>query len=173
MKQNYNIPVFNIDSRSGISMKKIPKNILKMINRAKREFHRDGAVHTLITYNINVFSKVRNEYSTIMSKMDDGRAANILSVIGKGSYIIRIKYIFENRRFSEAEPIDIIRDNLNPVMKDKKTVIINPDETSPGVLTGIDSHYYERDYPMTVTIYGIYKIKTPDIKKLSPMRTSS
>ena len=56
--------------------------------------------------------------------------------------------------------------------KDNKTVIIDK-FTSPGTLTGIDSHYYERSYPVTVTIYGLYKIKKkPNIKKLAPMKTA-
>ena len=174
MKQNYKLIVFDVDGRSGISLKKILKGISKMIKKAKREFHRDGAVHTWITYSIDITRQ--GKYVTVESIMDDGRAANIFSVIGKGSYIIRIKYITEVRTTTTDETSDIkyiIRDNLDPVMKDKKTVVINPDKTSPGVLTGIDSHYYERDYPVTVTIYGLYKIKDPDIKKLAPMRISS
>lgn len=43
-------------------------------------------------------------------------------------------------------------------------------ETKPGVLTGIDSVYYQNAYPVTAVVYGLYPIREPDQTNLAPMR---
>ena len=85
-----------------------------MIRKAKRELYRDGAVYTWITYNIHGDSHGDNK-----SVMDDARALNLLSLIRNGSYFIRIKYITVDRT-TDNNRVYVIRDNLNPVYKDKK-----------------------------------------------------
>jgi hypothetical protein len=171
MKTSGNHVLFDLDRASGISLRGVPKDILAMIRRARREFYRDGATHTWITYNI--IAEKNNKQYISSSVMDDSRALNTLSMIGNDSYLMRIKYITVNKAEEDRTSNNyVIRDYLNPIRKDNKTVIIDK-YTSPGTLTGIDSHYYERDYPVTVTIYGLYKInKNPNIKKLAPMKTA-
>ena len=67
----------------------------------------------------------------------------------------------------------IIRDKFEPILKDKKTVTVSRD-SKPGLLTGIDKPYYERAYPETAVVYGIYPLnEKPDIGKLAPMKYSS
>ena len=67
----------------------------------------------------------------------------------------------------------IIRDKFDPILKDKKTVIVSRD-SKPGLLTGIDKPYYERSYPKTAVVYRIYPLnEKPNIEKLAPMKYSS
>ena len=42
------------------------------------------------------------------------------------------------------------------------------------MLTGIDKPYYERLYPLTAVVYGIYPLnEKPNIENLAPMKYSS
>ena len=62
---------------------------------------------------------------------------------------------------------------MNQFSKTKKTVVVSRD-SKPGLLTGIDKPYYERAYPETAVVYGIYPLnEKPDIGKLKPMKYSS
>ncbi len=66
-----------------------------------------------------------------------------------------------------------MRDKFDPILKDKKTVVVSRD-SKPGLLTGIDKSYYQRAYPETAVVYGIYPLnEKPDIGKLKPMKYSS
>ena len=42
--------------------------------------------------------------------------------------------------------------------------------TSPGVLTGIDSVFYQNAYPVTAVVYGLYPVRDPDSANLAPLR---
>ena len=67
----------------------------------------------------------------------------------------------------------IIQDKLVPILKDRKTLTVSRD-SKPGLLTGIDRPYYDRAYPETAVVYGIYSLnKKPDIGKLAPMKQST
>ena len=114
MKTSGNHVLFDLDRASGISLRGVPKEIHSMIRRAKREFHRDGAVYTFTTFNI--IAEKNNRRYIVESIMNDTRALNILSMIGIDSYFMRIKYITVDRASNNY----VIRDYLNPVNKDKK-----------------------------------------------------
>ena len=46
-------------------------------------------------------------------------------------------------------------------------------DSKPGILTGIDKPYYDRSYPETAVVYGIYPLNIkPTIEKLKPMKQS-
>ena len=67
----------------------------------------------------------------------------------------------------------IIRDKFEPILKDKKPVTVSRD-SKPGLLTGIDKPYYERAYPETAVVYGIYPLnEKPDVGKLKPIKQST
>ena len=67
----------------------------------------------------------------------------------------------------------IIRYKLDPILKDMKTLTVSC-YSKPGLLTGIDRPYYDRAYPETAVVYGIYSLnKKPDIGKLAPMKQST
>ena len=42
--------------------------------------------------------------------------------------------------------------------------------TSPGILTGINSVFYQNAYPVTAVVYGLYPIRDPDPANLAPLR---
>lgn len=144
-----NVPKENVDNRS----------LLKKIRDCVNEFKQDGASHTWSTFRIN---------GIIDATMNDEKAAMILSQLDSKRYFFRLKFIVN------LESGDwVIRDKLNPILKDRKTVIASRD-SKPGLLTGIDRPYYERAYPETAVVYGIYSLnKKPDIGRLAPMKYSS
>ena len=43
-------------------------------------------------------------------------------------------------------------------------------DTKPGVLTGIDSVFYQNAYPVTAVVYGLYTVRDPDPANLAPLR---
>ena len=43
-------------------------------------------------------------------------------------------------------------------------------DTRPGVLTGIDSAFYQNAYPVTAVVYGLYPVRDPDPANLAPLR---
>ena len=42
--------------------------------------------------------------------------------------------------------------------------------TRPGVLTGIDSVFYQNAYPATAVVYGLYLLRDPDPASLAPLK---
>ena len=54
--------------------------------------------------------------------------------------------------------------------KEEPGVIEVTRNTSPGVLTGIDSVFYQNAYPVTAVVYGLYPIRDPDPANLAPLR---
>jgi hypothetical protein len=100
--------------------------------------------------------------------MNDESASVIISQLDDEKYFFRVKFII---RLESGDWI--IRDKFEPIMKDKKTVVVSRD-SKPGLLTGIDKPYYERAYPETAVVYGIYPLnEKPDIRKLKPMKQST
>jgi len=43
-------------------------------------------------------------------------------------------------------------------------------DAKPGALTGIDSVFYKKDYPVTGVVYGFYPVRDPDPPNLAPLR---
>ena len=43
-------------------------------------------------------------------------------------------------------------------------------DAKPGVLTGIDSLFYQNAYPVTAVAYGLYPIRGPEPANLAPLR---
>ena len=64
-----------------------------------------------------------------------------------------------------------IEKSRNPLRDSKKKNLFTLNrQTRPGALVGIDKLFYDVAYPVMVVIYAGYEIKTPDAKKLKPMR---
>ena len=159
--EGYKNVKFNLDR----TLKDVPKRaindrtLLNKIREGAIEFKRDGASHSWSTFRID---------GLIDATMNDKNAAMMLSQLGSKKHFFRVKFIVR------TESGDwIIRDKFEPILKDKKTVVVSRD-SKPGLLTGIDKPYYERAYPETAVVYGIYALnEKPDIKKLKPMKYSS
>ena len=102
------------------------------------------------------------------ARMTDGRATQILAALSEGEFILRIKFMRER-----DEGDWVIEDKLDPVRAERKkdqAVVTIARDTKPGLLTGIDMVYYERAYPVTAVVYGLYELREPDPANLLPLR---
>ena len=143
---------FNLDR---VSLN-VPKALINDINPISKirdilnESKRDGASHSWSTFRID---------GAVDATMNDENAAVIISQLDAKKYFFRVKFIVP------VESGDwIIRDKFEPILKDNKTVTVSRD-SKPGILTGIDKPYYERSYPETAIVYGIYPLNDKhDIK---------
>ena len=150
---------FNLDRTLKVPKRVISdRALIKKIKECAVEFKRDGASHSWSTFRID---------GVVDATMNDSNAALMLSQLGNKKYFFRVKFIIR------VEDSDwIIRDKFEPILKDKKTVTVSRD-SKPGLLTGIDKPYYERAYPETAVVYGIYPLnEKPDIGKVKPMKQS-
>ena len=100
--------------------------------------------------------------------MDDIRATQLLAALPGGTeFPLRIKFLQE-----KAED-DWVLEKFDPVRAEGKKgqgVVEVARNTSPGVLTGIDSVFYQNAYPVTAAVYGLYPIRDPDPANLAPLR---
>ncbi|XP_031570619.1 uncharacterized protein LOC116304954, partial [Actinia tenebrosa] len=97
--------------------------------------------------------------------MTEERAERIINLIPEGNYRLELTFI----KYLDGEWM--IEKGRNPIRASgKKDLFVLNENTRPGALVGIDMLFYEVAYPVTVVIYGAYEIKTPDVKKLKPMR---
>ena len=75
---------------------------------------------------------------------------------------------------SSREKADwVLEDKFDPVRADRKKgrgVVEVARNTSLGVLTGIDSVFYQNAYPVTAVVYGLYRVRDPDPANLAPLR---
>jgi hypothetical protein len=135
-------------------------DITKRIREAKKEFFEDGAVHVWSTFRIGNFNNM----------MNDKRAKVLINYLDNQKYFILIKFIVET-----DDDIWIIREKRDPIhtqLGNNKTLLLN-NKSKPGILTGIDKPYFERGYPVTAVVYGLYLLNDkPNIEDLKPMRLS-
>jgi len=146
---------FNLDR----TLKDVPKRKIKdrrlmnTIHNYVNEFKRDRASHIWSTFRID---------GIVDATMNDEKAATIILQLDSKKYFFRVKLIV---RFGSGKWI--IREKFEPILKDKKRVVVTSD-SKPGLSTGIDKPYYERAYPEAAVVYGIYPLnEKPDIGKLN------
>ena len=101
------------------------------------------------------------------ARMTDVRATQLLAALSEGNFILRLKFL--------REPDDdwVLEDKFDPVRTERKKgqrVIEISRDTKPGLLTGIDSVFYQNAYPVTAVAYGLYPIRDPDPANLAPVR---
>ena len=101
--------------------------------------------------------------------MADVRATQLLAALPGGTeFLLRIKFLQE-----KAEDDWVLEDKFDPVWAEPKKgqgVIEVAKNTSPGVLTGINSVFYQNAYPVTAFVCGLYPIRDPDPANLAPLR---
>ena len=101
--------------------------------------------------------------------MADVRATQLLAALPGGmEFLLRIKFLWE-----KAEDDWVLEDKFDPVRADRKKgrgVAEVAWNTSPGVLTGIDSVFYQNAYPVTAVVYSLYPLRDPDPANLAPLR---
>ena len=95
------------------------------------------------------------------ARMADVRATLLLAALQGGTeFLLIIKFLRE-----KAEDDWVIDDKFDPVRAWRKKgqgVVEISRDTKPGVLTGIDSVFYQNAYPVTAVVYGLYPIRDPD-----------
>ena len=153
---------------------------VKILNDAKDEFEVDGASA--------VFSIWRMEEDDLLDMGDieiaDGmharadrlalsarvtvvRASLLLAALPEANFILRLKFLREN------DDDWVLEDKFGPVWTEQKKgqgVIEISRDTKPGLLTGIDSVFYQNAYPVTAVAYGLYPIRDPDSANLVLLR---
>ena len=100
----------------------------------------------------------------INARMTDVRATQLLA---DGNFILGLKF------FREKDDDRVLEDKFDPIQTERKkgqgAIEISRD-AKPGVLTGIDSVFYQNAYPVTAFAYGLYPNRDPDPAKLAPLR---
>ena len=104
------------------------------------------------------------------ARMSDNRSETLLRNLPEGEFM-KIKFLQIN-----GENDLVVQDKIDPVKLEQKKdqgVVKITRATAPGVLTGIDSVYYQNAYPVTAVVYGLYLLEEPDPANLAPMRVGN
>jgi len=154
---------------------------VEILNDAKNQFEVDGATAVFSTYRVEVedpfdigdieiadVMHARAGRLTLDARMTDQRAAQILSALPEGKFLLRIKFLRER-----DEGDWVVEDKFDPVRAERKkgqAVIEISKNTNKGALTGIDSVFYQNGYPVTAVVYGLYPVRDPDPANLAHLR---
>ena len=95
---------------------------------------------------------VRTGRLALNARVTDVRATQLLAGLQEGNFILRLKFLREN------DDDWVLEDKFDPVRTERKKgqgVIEISRDTKPGVLTGIDSVFYQNAYPVTAVAYGL------------------
>ena len=98
------------------------------------------------------------------ARMTDVRATQLLAALQEGNFILRLKFLREN------DGDWVLEDKFDPVRTERKKgqgVLEISRDTNPGVLTAIDSVFYQN---VTAVAYGVYSIRGPEPANVSPLR---
>ena len=155
---------------------------VEILNDAKEEFEVDGATAVFSTWraegedaldigDVEIADSMHGRAGRLAldAQMADVRATQLLAALPGGmEFLLRIKFLRE-----KAEDDWVLEDKFDPVRAERKKgwgVVEVARNTSPGVLTGIDSVFYQNAYPITAVVYGLYPIRDPDPANLAPLR---
>ena len=154
---------------------------VNILNDAKDEFEVDGATVVFSTWRVEAEDPLdigdieigdgmyaRAGQLALDACMTDQRAAQILAGLPEDDeHLLRIKFL------RERNDDWVVEDKFDPVRAERKKgqgVIAVSRDTKAGVLTGIDSVFYQNAYPVTAVVYGLYPIRDPDPANLAPLR---
>ena len=155
---------------------------VEILNDAKDEFEVDGATTVFSTWRVEREDPLdvgdlditegiyaRAGRLALDARMADIRATQLLAALPGGTkLLLRIKFLRE-----EAEDDWVLEDKFDPVRAEQKKgqgVVEVSRDIKPGVLTGIDSVFYQNTYPVTAVVYGLYPVRDPDPANLTPLR---
>jgi len=134
---------------------------VEILNDAKDEFEVDGATAVFSTWRVEA-------RLALNARMTDARAARLLTALPEGEFILKLKFLRE-----QNEGDWVVEDKFDPVRAESKKgqgIIEISRDTKPGVLTGIDSVFYQNAYPVTAVVYGLYPLREPNPANLAPLR---
>ena len=153
---------------------------VEILKDAKDEFEVDGASAVFSTWRVEEDDPLdigdieiadgmhaRAGRLALNARMTDVRATQLLAALPEGNFILRLKFL------RETDDDRVLEDKFDPVRTEPKKgqrVIEISRDTKPGVLTGIDSVFYQNVYPVTAVAYGLYPIRDPDPANLAPLR---
>ena len=157
----------------------------EILNDAKDEFEVVGAAGVFSTWRVEGEDPLdigdveiadgmhaRAGRLALDARMAEARAAQLLAALPGGKeFLLRINFLRE-----KAEDDWVLEDKFDPVRAERKKgrkVVEVARNTSPGVLTGIDSVFYQNAYPVTAVAYGLYPIRDPDPANLAPLKDGS
>ena len=154
---------------------------VEALTEAKEEFEVDGAAAVFSTWRVEAEDPLdtgdvkvaagmyaRAGRIALDSRMTKERAAALLAALPKGEYMLRLKFLRER-----TEGDWVVEDKFDPVRAERKkgqAVVQLSQDTKPGALHGIDGAYYEKAYPVTAVVYGLYPIREADAANLAPLR---
>ena len=126
---------------------------VQILNDAKAEFEVNGASAVFSTWRIEEDDPLdigdieiadgmhaRAGRFALNARMTDVRVTQLLAACPEGNFILRLKFLREN------DDDWVLEDKFDPVRTERKKgqgVIEIPRDTKPGVLTGIDSMFYQ------------------------------
>ena len=138
--------------------------LVEILNDAKDEFEVDGASAVFSTWRVEREDPLdigdveitkgmhaRAGRLALDARMADVRATQLLAALPGGTeLLLRIKFLWE-----KAEDDWVLEDKFDPVRAERKKVqgvVEVSRDTKPGVLTGIDSVFYQNAYPVTPVV---------------------
>ena len=156
---------------------------LRLYKQAKNEHKREGATHVYsswlveetappafdlghdIDFDDNIYVH-KGGHMVRSYLLTDERAKDIIdSVSPNTEFLIKIKFIRERGDLNSDGTYWAIEDGYEALRqgetRGKKTIVLSRRETEPGSLVGIDRVFYMNSYPVTVVVYGLYKIREP------------
>ena len=153
---------------------------VEILNDAKDEFEVDGAYGVFPTWRVEEDDLLdigdieiadgmhaRASRLALNARMTDVRATQLLAALPEGNFILIRKFLRENNDDW------VLEDRFDPVRTEREKsqgVSEISRDTKPGVLTGIDSVFYQNAYPATAVAYGLYPLRDPDPANLAPFR---
>ena len=153
---------------------------VEILNDAKDEFEVDGTSAVFSTWrveeddpldtgNIEITDGMHARAGSLAlnARMTDVRATQLLAALPEGNFILRLKCL------RETDDDWVLEDKFDPVRTERKKgqrVIEISRDTKSGVLTGLDSVFYQNAYPVTAVAYDLYPIRDPDPANLAPLR---
>ena len=170
----------DLDDQVPLPVKLPADRWVEILNDAKDEFEVDGASAVFSTWRMKENDPLdigdieiaegmhtRAGRLALNARMTNVRATQLFAALPVGNFIQRLKFLREN------DDDWVIEDKFDPVRTERKKgqgVIEISKDTKPGVLTGIDSVFYQNAYPLTAVAYGLYPIRDPDPANLAPLR---
>ena len=138
---------------------------MKILKDAKDEFEVDGASAVFSIWRMEEDDildigdieiadgmHARADRLALNARMTVVRASLLLAALPEGNFILRLKFLGEN------DDDWVLEDKFGPVRTEQKKgqgVIEISRDTKPGLLTGIDSVFYQNTYPVTAVAYGL------------------
>ena len=139
---------------------------VEILNNTRDEFDVNGASAFFTTWRVEEEDPLDIGDIEIADGMH--ARAGLLASLPKGEFILKLQFLREH-----AEGDWVLVDKFDPVRAERKkrqAIVEVSLDTKPGVLTGIDSAFYQKAYPVTAVAYCLYPIRAPDPANLAPLR---